>query len=61
MVGNGQENFLVIEEGGNVFDHNQYRVPQDSGPFRFAWGHQSYGWDDIRQMGIETNGRLRRY
>jgi hypothetical protein len=57
----GQENLLLIEEGGNTFDHNLYRVPQDSGPFRFAWGHQSYDWDDIRRMGIEINGRLLRY
>jgi hypothetical protein len=57
----GSENFSIIEDGGNVFDGNLYRVPQASGPFRFAWGHRSFDWDEIRRQGIESHGRLERY
>lgn len=57
----GDENFSVITDGNNVFDRNSYRVPLNSGPQRFSWGHQVFGWDEVRQCGFEPSGRLTLY
>lgn len=54
----GDENFSVITDGNNVFDRNLYRVPLNSGPQRFSWGHDVFDLDEARQHGFEPNGRL---
>jgi parallel beta-helix repeat protein len=58
-VAPGDENFDIITNGGNRFDHNTYIVPQQSGPARFVWGHSVFGWDEFRGQGQEANGVLR--
>jgi len=55
------ENFAIITDGNNTFDGNIYRVPRGAGPQRFAWGHAVFEWDELRERGIEPNGRLIRY
>ncbi len=57
----GDENFAIITEGNNTFDRNVYRVPRAAGPQRFAWGHAVFEWDELREQGVEPNGRLIRY
>jgi hypothetical protein len=57
----GDENFNIITQGDNFFDKNVYRVPRDSGPGRFPWGHQTLNWERLRASGMEQNGRLLTY
>jgi len=52
------ENFAIITEGGNTFDGNVYRVPRESRPARFVWGHDVMDWGRLRQKGLEQGGRL---
>ena len=52
----GDENFSIISDGNNVFDHNIYRLGQIEGPTRFAWGHDEYDWDGFRAHGAEPHG-----
>jgi len=54
----GEENYSVIIEGNNVFDKNLYRVPHASGPGRFPWGRAIFDWNEVRDKGVEPNGRL---
>jgi hypothetical protein len=54
----GDENFMIIGEGNNVFDGNVYRAPRESGQARFAWGHAMLDWEELRKRGIEPNGEL---
>ena len=35
-----------------------YRVPRGNTPLRFAWGHEVFGWDELRRAGLEQNGSL---
>jgi hypothetical protein len=60
-VDEGHENYLIISNGNNVFDENQYRVPQASGPARFVWGHEVFSWEGLQKKGLERNGRLTLY
>lgn len=60
-VGPEDENFFIIEDGNNLFDHNIYRVPRGNAPLRFAWGHAVFGWDELRRAGLEQNGSLITY
>jgi hypothetical protein len=57
----GDPNELIIENGGNVFSNNTYRIPQERGSFSFSWGHRSFDWEEIKRRGIEEGGRLVRY
>jgi hypothetical protein len=52
------ENFSIITDGNNVFDHNVYRVPLKSKAARFVWGHATVDWGGLRGMGVEPNGQL---
>ena len=54
----GDENASIIEDGNNMFDRNIYRVPRGNAPLRFAWGHEVFGWDELRRAGLEQNGSL---
>lgn len=51
------ENFSIIEKGGNRFDNNSYRVEDGSG-VSFVWGHENYDWRQFRLIGQETGGTL---
>lgn len=53
----GDENYSIIETGGNRFDGNVYDVPPSNPVIEFAWGHASYDWDGFRKIGQEKNGR----
>jgi hypothetical protein len=57
----GDENYSIITHGANIFDHNVYRVPRESGPQRFVWGHADFDWSGLREQGVELNGRLEAY
>jgi hypothetical protein len=52
------ENFAIITDGNNRFDHNLYRAPRTSGSGQFVWGQEVTDWDRFRQKGLERNGRL---
>jgi len=52
------ENFSIITNGNNHFDHNTYIVPRQSTAARFVWGHSVFGWDEFRRQGQEANGAL---
>ena len=54
----GDENFGIIESGGNAFDRNVYYVPRAAPPGRFGWGRDVVGWDRWRALGLEPHGRL---
>jgi hypothetical protein len=54
-------NALIIENGNNRFDRNVYRLPHESTPLRFAWGHAVFGWNELRRAGLEQNGSLIMY
>lgn len=54
----GSENFSIITDGGNLFDGNTYRVPEQVGPARFVWGQDVGDWDEFRRRGPERSGRL---
>jgi Right handed beta helix region len=60
-VDESNENFLIISNGNNVFDGNQYRVPRASGPARFVWGHEVFSWEGFQKKHLEQNGRLTLY
>ena len=53
----GAENFSIIENGGNRFDHNTYRVPDGVRP-QFIWGHALLDLTGFRGKGQELNGIL---
>lgn len=52
------ENAFIIENGNNLFDRNVYRFPRGNTSLRFAWGRAVFGWDELRQAGLERNGHL---
>lgn len=54
----GSENANIIENGNNQFDRNIYRFPRGNPSFRFAWGRAVFGWENMRQSGLEKNGSL---
>jgi parallel beta-helix repeat protein len=51
------ENFSIIENGGNRFDHNTYHVP-DGKPPQFVWGHTLLDFVGFQGNGQERNGTL---
>ena len=54
----GDENYGIITQGNNLFDHNAYRALDPSLRIRFAWGTPTKLYDcaEFRQFGQETNG-----
>ena len=52
------QNVFIIENGNNLFDRNVYRFPRGNTSLRFAWGRAVFGWDELRQAGLERNGHL---
>jgi hypothetical protein len=52
------ENFVIIENGNNLFDANTYRVRGTSDRDRFVWGHDVTDWYGFRRKGLERTGRL---
>lgn len=54
----GMENYSIIEEGGNLFDSNLYRMPHAGEEVRFPWGHEEYDLEGFRALGQERNGRV---
>ena len=53
----GAQNFSIIENGGNRFDHNTYRVPDGVHP-QFVWGHSLLDLTGFRVRGQERNSIL---
>jgi parallel beta-helix repeat protein len=53
----GQENYFIIENGGNHFDHNTYRVPHGVRP-QFVWGKTSLDFTGFQDRGQERNGTV---
>lgn len=53
----GAQNFSIIENGGNRFDHNTYRVPDGVHP-QFVWGHSLLDLTGFRVKGQERNSIL---
>lgn len=60
-TGPDNENYSIIPEGNNVFDHNIYRVPMKSEAPRFVWDHAAFDWEGVRARGFEPHGRLEVY
>jgi parallel beta-helix repeat protein len=54
----GDENFSIIEKGGNRFDNNTYKAGDGDSRVSFVWGHDIYDWNQFRQMGQETGATL---
>ena len=58
-VPEGDENYAIINIGGNFFNFNTYRVSEPSGRASFVWGHTTYDWDAFRlQEKQEQSGQL---
>lgn len=55
------ENYSIITEGNNRYDGNIYRVSRAAGPARFVWGHSTFDWDGLRDIGVELHGQLITY
>jgi parallel beta-helix repeat protein len=53
----GEENYFIIENGGNRFDDNIYRVPYGIRP-QFIWGHALLDFSDFQDRGQERNGTV---
>lgn len=51
------ENFAIIAKGGNLFDHNVYRVLGSKAPI-FAWDTAPMDFASFRSRGQELNGNL---
>ena len=51
------ENFSIIENGGNRFDHNTYRVPDGVRP-QFSWGHALLDFTGFQSNGQERSGTV---
>jgi hypothetical protein len=49
--------FFIIENGGNRFDHNTYRVT-DGVRLQFIWGHALLDFAGFRGNGQERNGTV---
>ena len=52
----GDENYSIINNGGNVFDFNTYRISEQSGGATFVWGHATCDWDAFRQQLMQERG-----
>jgi hypothetical protein len=55
----GDENYGIITQGNNVFDHNTYQTLDPNQGVQFAWGTPTklYDCSAFRKFGQETNGR----
>jgi hypothetical protein len=55
----GEENYGIITQGNNVFDHNNYLILDPRQPVKFAWGTPTKKYDcyGFRQFGQELNGQ----
>jgi parallel beta-helix repeat protein len=53
----GAENYSIIENGGNRFDHNTYRVMDGVHP-QFIWGRAVRDFTGFQGQGQERNGTL---
>jgi len=55
----GDENYGIITQGNNVFDHNIYQTLDPNQAVQFAWGTPTklYDCSAFRKFGQETNGR----
>jgi Right handed beta helix region/O-Antigen ligase len=54
----GDENYGIIAEGENRFDHNTYRLARTAVPPRFVWSQELYDWEGFRALGQEISGTL---
>jgi Right handed beta helix region/O-Antigen ligase len=54
----GDENFGIIANGDNRFDHNIYRLARTAPPPRFVWSQELYDWEGFRALGQEISGSL---
>lgn len=54
----GDENYGIITDGDNHFDHNIYRLARTAPPPRFVWSQRLYDWEGFRALGQEANGTL---
>ena len=52
----GDENYSIINTGGNSFDFNIYRINKPGNAIFFAWGHINYDWDDFRRQEKQEQG-----
>ena len=57
-AGPGDENFAIIEKGGNRFDNNIYKAKDSKSGVSFVWGHEVYDWSRFKLMGQETGASL---
>lgn len=58
----GDENYSIIEGGGNLFDSNIYQMAEPNSKATFVWGHAIYNWATFRkQEKQEPSGQLATY